>query len=593
MKKIPPIVELPLQKVPHAIDFIGTGTFQVSQLDVLQRRSVELNRTKESALSARGLHHRSKDFFARDVRASSAVIQQALLQGVRDPKNSNKSSFYLKSQYFQRALGYERLGQVDRAIEDYTRCIAIDNECAAAYFNRGGLLYAQGKLESAIADLDKAIEIEPSKQIYHTNRAYMHRRRGNFGEATSDTLISKNIMKSRIRNQSIKENLHKQISIVMPDEDPMIVYLRKSYSDREECSGDLRYVIEFIKSVKFFSGIASDPIVMRDCAKRIKLITFEKDDYVFYEGDIGKSFYILADGEVSIVKQARSLDGEKSKLEVLTKLFRGQTFGETALDNEDGKRSAGAIASQRTNLLCMDVADYKRIFANYRLALRNDIREILASCAIFSTWSSEDLDKLADHAVVKTYSANSVLLQKGMPVTDLYIVRRGVVKLMKEIPTPGTSNIKISEFSTPESISGMEAPGLWVLTKTWKDRIHAPAEKSNEDMMTFTVGVLGSGQVFGELAILAPEMPSPTSAVSFTNLEVYCFSSEFLLSVGARFNTHTMNTLNESINLYNPPVDKISHYYRSKYTWENRKKKILKSIVRERPKIAGKLDISG
>jgi tetratricopeptide (TPR) repeat protein len=374
--KLPAIDALPLEKVPHAIDFIGTGTFQVSQKDVLQKRSVEIAKSTEANLSARGLHHRSKDHFSREVRASSAVISQALLQGVRDPKNNNhKSSFYLKNQYFQRALGLERLGDVERAIEDYGRVIQIDPMCAPAYFNRGGLLYSQGKYVEATADLDKAIEIEPSKSTYHSNRAIIYRRRGMFNEATSDTLISKNIRKSKGSTiQTLKHDLKRQISIVMAEEDPMIAYLRKSYSEREDCQQDIRWVIDFLKSVKFFAGIASEPNVMRECAKRVKLATYEKDETVFFEGDPGKSFYIIADGEISVVKQVRSIEGEKAKMELLVKLFRGQTFGETALDKVDGLRSAGAVASQRTNLLVMGVGDYKRVFAEYRLQLRNDIR---------------------------------------------------------------------------------------------------------------------------------------------------------------------------------------------------------------------------
>jgi CRP-like cAMP-binding protein len=174
-------------------------------------------------------------------------------------------------------------------------------------------------------------------------------------------------------------------------------------------------------------------------------------------------------------------------------------------------------------------------------------------------------------------------------VTKLYIIKRGVVKILKNVARPPVTNIQIDEFATPDSLNGMEAPGLWVLTKNWKDRLRIPDDnQSSEDNITITVGVLGSGQVFGELAILSPETPSPTSIVSFTNLEVYTFDSDFLLSLGARFNTASMNILNESLNLYNPPIDKIAHYYRSKYNWENRKKKILKDMIRERPTIAGK-----
>jgi CRP-like cAMP-binding protein len=195
-------------------------------------------------------------------------------------------------------------------------------------------------------------------------------------------------------------------------------------------------------------------------------------------------------------------------------------------------------------------------------------------------------------------------------VSKLFIIKRGVVKILKNVIKPPVTNIQIDEFATPDSINGMEAPGLWVLTKNWKDRLRIPddqreahgaetgggagsgKEEESSNSITITVGVLGSGQVFGELAILSPETPSPTSVVSFTSLEVYTFDSEYLLSLGARFNTVSMNILNESLNLYNPPIDKIAHYYRSKFNWENRKKKILKDMIRERPTIAGKFDIN-
>jgi CRP-like cAMP-binding protein len=217
------------------------------------------------------------------------------------------------------------------------------------------------------------------------------------------------------------------------------------------------------------------------------------------------------------------------------------------------------------------------------------LSEVLSTCSVFTSWESHLLDSLADHAVVQTFSAGTLLLSNGNPVTKLYIIKRGVVKILKNVARPPVNNIQIDEFATPDSLNGMEAPGLWVLTKNWKDRLRIPDDnQASDDNITITVGVLGSGQVFGELAILSPDVPSPTSIISFTNLEVYTFDSDFLISLDARFNTTSMNILNESLNLYNPPIDKIAHYYRSKYNWENRKKKILKDMIRERPSIAGK-----
>ena len=210
-------------------------------------------------------------------------------------------------------------------------------------------------------------------------------------------------------------------------------------------------------------------------------------------------------------------------------------------------------------------------------------REVLSTCSVFATWEPSLLDRLADHAIVQTFAANSVLTSRGMPVKKLYIIKRGVLKITKDIVPPVMGSGKSSGGAAADT------PGLWVLTKNWKDRVALSDDGcKGENIMTCTVGVLGSGQVFGELAVLSPDTPSPTSAVSFTNLEVYCFDSDFLISLGARFNVNTLNVLNESLNLYNPPVDKISHYYRSSVNWENKKKKILTAIERERPAIAGK-----
>lgn len=74
--------------------------------------------------------------------------------------------------------------------------------------------------------------------------------------------------------------------------------------------------------------------------------------------------------------------------ELLVKLYRGQTFGETALDNEKGKRTAGAKASQPTYLLSLDVTDYKRIFFNYKVQLKNEVLSICSSFPMsFTHWS--------------------------------------------------------------------------------------------------------------------------------------------------------------------------------------------------------------
>lgn len=57
------------------IDFVGTGNFRASQVDLRLRRTVDLARSPAALLSSRGLQHRlGRGAFAKDVRAASAVI---------------------------------------------------------------------------------------------------------------------------------------------------------------------------------------------------------------------------------------------------------------------------------------------------------------------------------------------------------------------------------------------------------------------------------------------------------------------------------------------------------------------------------------
>jgi len=60
------------------------------------------------------------------------------------------------------------------------------------------------------------------------------------------------------------------------------------------------------------------------------------------------------------------------------------------------------------------------------------------------------------------------------------------------------------------------------------------------------------------------------------------FNEILYIFTGARFNGATMTQLNASINLQNPPEEKIHYYFRSKLEWEKNKKKILDRIDSER-----------
>ena len=114
----------------------------------------------------------------------------------------------------------------------------------------------------------------------------------------------------------------------------------------------------------------------------------------------------------------------------------------------------------------------------------------------------------------------------------------------------------------------------------------------SDAMKEITVGILGSGQMFGELSILDPAQPAPSSAFAYTNVDIYVFQAEFILSLGARFNTVSVKALTDSLSLYNPPGDKLIYYSNARFMWEKKKKKTLLAMFNQYPNIANKTSLS-
>ena len=93
-----------------------------------------------------------------------------------------------------------------------------------------------------------------------------------------------------------------------------------------------------LKSVDLFENIPGE--LLSKISQISSAKNYDKDEFIFNEGDSGDSLFIVLNGEIIIKK------GEK----IIAKLERGASLGEMALlDNET--RSADALASKDSTLL--------------------------------------------------------------------------------------------------------------------------------------------------------------------------------------------------------------------------------------------------
>ena len=72
--------------------------------------------------------------------------------------------------FLSRALIYSRIGEHEAAVADYNRAIELDSQDARAYLNRGNAFRDLDDHEAALADYNRAIELDPEYTIAYNNR---------------------------------------------------------------------------------------------------------------------------------------------------------------------------------------------------------------------------------------------------------------------------------------------------------------------------------------------------------------------------------------------------------------------------------------
>jgi tetratricopeptide (TPR) repeat protein len=83
------------------------------------------------------------------------------------------------------AVAHRRGGELELAMEELERAIALDPESALAYRERGALHQRQGRLDAAASDYERSLAIGPSAEAYSA-RGLLRRALGQFEAARAD-----------------------------------------------------------------------------------------------------------------------------------------------------------------------------------------------------------------------------------------------------------------------------------------------------------------------------------------------------------------------------------------------------------------------
>ena len=122
--------------------------------------------------------------FARCFRFALISVAVLLLAGlvVTPPALAESSA----SDWVSSGNEKHKKGDLDGAMADYNRAIEIDPKCAEAYINRGNAKSEKGNPDDAIVDLSRAIEINPKFAEAYNNRGVAKGKKGDLDGEIAD-----------------------------------------------------------------------------------------------------------------------------------------------------------------------------------------------------------------------------------------------------------------------------------------------------------------------------------------------------------------------------------------------------------------------
>ena len=115
-----------------------------------------------------------------DLDARIVSCSQLITRGNRVAKSHQITA------YINRASGYQGKGEYDRALADLDKALGLDPKSAPALTARASIYLANGELDRAIADYDTAIQIDPGNGNAFLGRANAHRGKHDLERAKQD-----------------------------------------------------------------------------------------------------------------------------------------------------------------------------------------------------------------------------------------------------------------------------------------------------------------------------------------------------------------------------------------------------------------------
>ena len=200
-------------------------------------------------------------------------------------------------------------------------------------------------------------------------------------------------------------------------------------------------LMSFTKDFKLFESISMS-VEHQNVCSTMTLHNYKPNEVIVKQGDPGDSFFYILHGTVN-VRLATQIDtGIKDGVDVEKRFITieknigvlkdGQTFGELAL-LYGTPRTASIVAMTNSSLIKIDKAAFDKYVKNVFENQLQDQIEFLKICPLFQKIEKDLLIKLGVRTEIKKYSTGQNILQSSYKVDRIYLIRRGGVKVTRDI----------------------------------------------------------------------------------------------------------------------------------------------------------------
>ncbi|XP_015785761.1 cGMP-dependent protein kinase 1 isoform X1 [Tetranychus urticae] len=159
-------------------------------------------------------------------------------------------------------------------------------------------------------------------------------------------------------------------------------------------------------------------------------VSYQPDDLIIKEGDIGSDVFILEEGRVEVSKEGR----------VLHTMGPGKVFGELAV-LYNCTRTASVKAIGLCKLWAIHRQCFQSIMMKTGLIKQKEYMEFLKTVPSFSKLPDEHITKIVDVLEEAVYKQGDYIIRQGAKGVTFYIIRKGTVRVtIKDPDEPGDLN---------------------------------------------------------------------------------------------------------------------------------------------------------